>query len=147
MPIGGVGDTSAATAASPMQKLGDLGGEAFLKLLVAQMRYQNPMQPTDGAAMLQQTAQFTQVETLKSMVAAQKELITYQEAATAASMVGMEVTAVDQDGAEFTVEVDHLRYTAEGPVLCAGEREFPLDSVREFRLPGAAGGTSPSEQD
>ncbi len=36
----------------------------FLKLLVAQIRYQNPLNPADGIEFLTQLAQFTELEQL-----------------------------------------------------------------------------------
>lgn len=36
--------------------------ETFLKLLVAQIKNQNPLNPTDGAAFLTQLAQFSELE-------------------------------------------------------------------------------------
>lgn len=147
MPIGGIDSTGGAqnTAQSANQSLGALDSEAFLKLLVAQMRYQNPMAPTDGAAMLQQTAQFTQVETLKQLAAAQKELLSYHQASVASGLVGKEVTAVKDDGTEVTAVVDAMRFTSNGPVLRMGELEIPLDSTREIRLPGASGAAPSSD--
>lgn len=145
MSIGGIsgGDPVAGASGAPSvsQSLGGLDSEAFLKLLVAQMRYQNPMEPTDGAAMLQQTAQFTQVETLKQLAIAQKELVSYHQASMASSMVGKEVTAVKDDGTEFTAVVDAIRFTSSGPMLRMGELEIPLDAAREVRT-GAGGATS-----
>lgn len=144
MPIGEVGGASGTTPAqaSVAQSLGQMDSEAFLKLLVAQMRYQNPMAPTDGAAMLQQTAQFTQVETLKELAAAQKELVSYHQASVASSLVGKEVTAVTDDGTEVTGVVEAVRFASAGPVLRIGELELPLDSAREIRMAGAGGATS-----
>jgi flagellar basal-body rod modification protein FlgD len=49
--------TSAATA--PTQALGQ---DAFLKLLMAQLQNQDPLQPTDGTQFVTQLAQFTSVE-------------------------------------------------------------------------------------
>lgn len=36
--------------------------DVFLRLLVAQLRYQNPLQPADGMQFVTQLAQFTQLE-------------------------------------------------------------------------------------
>lgn len=41
--------------------------EMFLKLLVAQLRYQDPLQPVDGIQFVTQLAQFTEVEQLMGM--------------------------------------------------------------------------------
>lgn len=151
MPISGIGTTAGTAAAvanaATANGLGKLGGDAFLQLLVAQLKYQNPMQPTDGAAMLQQTAQFTQVETLKKLADAQAQLLGYHQAAVASSMVGQQVIAVDADGIEFTGIVDRVRFTADGPFLCMGDREFSLESAREIRPAGTPAVPSPSVTD
>jgi flagellar basal-body rod modification protein FlgD len=41
--------------------------ETFLKLLVAQIKNQNPLNPTDGAAFLTQLAQFSELEQMMGM--------------------------------------------------------------------------------
>ena len=41
--------------------------EMFLKLLVAEMQYQDPMQPTDNSQYVQQLASFTQIEAIQSL--------------------------------------------------------------------------------
>lgn len=112
--------------------LGSLGGEAFLNLLVAQLRYQNPMAPSDPSAMLQQTAAFTQVETMQRLAAAQQQLLGLQRATVAADMVGKEVTAQAADGAQITGVVDGVRFTGTGPVLLLGDREVPVEQVTGF---------------
>jgi len=124
---------AAPTAAAPSAGgLGNLGGEAFLNLLVAQLRYQNPMSPSDPSAMLQQTAAFTQVETMQRLAATQQQLLGLQRATVAADMVGKEVTAQAADGATITGLVDGVRFTGTGPVLLLGDREVPVEQVTGF---------------
>lgn len=50
------------TAGAPLS--GALQPEAFLRLLVTQLRYQNPLNPMDEREFLAQLAQLTQVERL-----------------------------------------------------------------------------------
>lgn len=40
----------------------DVSKDAFLKLLVAQLQHQNPLEPQDGAEFIAQLAGFTQLE-------------------------------------------------------------------------------------
>jgi flagellar basal-body rod modification protein FlgD len=40
----------------------DMGKEAFLQLLVAQIRNQNPLNPADGTQFIAQLAQFSELE-------------------------------------------------------------------------------------
>ena len=56
-------DTAFTTTTQQKQKQ-NLGKEAFLQLLVAQVKNQNPLNPTDGVQFLSQLAQFSQLEQL-----------------------------------------------------------------------------------
>lgn len=134
-----IGSVTAATSptAGASSALGQLGSDAFLKLLVAQLRYQNPMAPTDASAMMQQTAQFTQVETLQQMAKSQQLLLGLQQVTIAADLVGKEVTAKAMDGQEVSGTVDAVRFTDAGTVLRVGERDVLLDQALEIRAPAA----------
>jgi flagellar basal-body rod modification protein FlgD len=57
--------------------------ETFLKLLVAQIRNQDPLNPTDGTEFLTQLAQFSQLEQLMN-IRSDIEALTTQLAATTA---------------------------------------------------------------
>ena len=126
------GATAAASSTNQSMSeaaLGALGGDTFLKLLVAQLRYQNPLEPTDGTAMLQQTAQFTTVETLQAISESQQRLMGLYEVGLAMSTVGHEVSAIDANGIVLTGTVDGLRFTSEGPMLQIDGLEVPLENV------------------
>lgn len=64
----GAGGASAPTepASQPPRKQGDslVKKDDFLKLLVAQIKNQNPLNPADGIEFLTQLAQFSQLEQL-----------------------------------------------------------------------------------
>lgn len=123
------------TAGAPSQDgmLAGLGSEGFLDLLVAQLRYQNPMAPSDPTAMLQQTSQLAQVETLNAVAASQRALLAMQEATLASGLVGDGVTYRGADGEDHSGVVDAVRFDATGPVLVVGDDEVPLAATTELR--------------
>ena len=58
--------------------------EAFLQLLVAQMKYQDPLEPTSNTEYISQYAQFSQVEQMQNMSSS-------MDLQRASSLVGKEV--------------------------------------------------------
>src|SRR4028119_2238475 len=63
-----VNQTAAANRPSSTDRVGsqELGKDAFLKLMLAQLANQDPTQPQDSQAFVAQLAQFSSVEQLES---------------------------------------------------------------------------------
>ena len=61
--------SSSEKASSPVVATtpGALDKDTFLKLLVEQMRYQDPLAPTDNAQMIAQLAQFSSLEQMNNL--------------------------------------------------------------------------------
>ena len=135
-PIGATGATNPAvqttSTSSPSQTMGK---DDFLKLLVAQMRFQNPMSPTDPTQFMAQTAQFTMVEKLENMEKASTSLLNAQQATEATGMLGQQVVATGPDGNDVTGIVTGMRITSTGPQLKVGALEIGLDAVKEVDRP------------
>ncbi len=135
-------DTISATGTAPQAtrntSLGSLDADMFLQLMVAQLRYQNPMEPTDTSAMMQQTAQFTMVETLKAMADTQQQLMNMSQLSTALSMVGKQVEAIGFDGLRTDGLVTGIRFSVDGAVLeMDGGGDVPLVNVMSVNTPPA----------
>jgi len=79
----------------------------FLQLLVAQMKYQDPMEPTENTEWVSQYAQFSQVEELQNMAAS-------MELSRASTLVGQTVImeVADSKGGSTQVQgtVDYVTY-------------------------------------
>ena len=120
-----VGATSplATAAASQVDK------DMFMNLMVTQLRNQDPMNPTDSADFLAQTAQFTSLEKLQEVAAASAQALSAQMAFGASSLVGRTVTYEDADGVEVTGSVTSVRFTPDGPLLGVGADQITLDRL------------------
>jgi flagellar basal-body rod modification protein FlgD len=127
----GTGATQASTQASAQASAGNaMTGDAFLKLLVAQLKYQDPSKPVDSAAFMAQTAQMQMVETLHELVDQNAAVIAGQNSLNALSLVGQRVTyPVGSTTASGTV--DSVKLTAAGPKLIVNHAEVPLSTVTE----------------
>ncbi len=108
-PVNGAGPVGFTSASSAVDRPDQMGKEVFLKLLVAQMRFQDPSKPVDSSQMMAQTATFSQVEKLEQLATQNAALLVLQEASTAGALVGRSVTYTDTDGAEVTGKVTAVR--------------------------------------
>ena len=84
--------TKQPDANAPKAPDNQLGQDTFLKLLVAQLKYQDPLSPTDSSQFLTQTAQFTELETLQKISKQQDDIAKSSQMLAAATMVGRSVT-------------------------------------------------------
>jgi flagellar basal-body rod modification protein FlgD len=104
--------------------------DMFMKLLVAQLKYQDPNSPTDSNAYMQQMATFSQVEKLGQLVDAQKTAQSWQERLSAESMVGRQVTGIGLDqtshtgvvvGVSFSTDNSPQLTLADGTTIAIGD--------------------------
>ena len=113
MTTPGVTETGGATYTKPASGTVDrpdqMGKDVFMKLLVAQMRYQDPGNPVDSSQMMSQTAVFSQVEKLEQLVNQNASMLVLQESATAGALVGRTATYTDTTGAAKTGVVSSVR--------------------------------------
>jgi flagellar basal-body rod modification protein FlgD len=98
-----------APATQQVDRGDQMGKDTFLKLLVAQMRYQDPSNPVDSSQMIAQTATFTQVEKLEQIATTSATALILQEHAAAGAMVGRQVTYTDTTGTAVSGLVSSVR--------------------------------------
>lgn len=69
MAVNGIDTTTATdvTKKTEDKKNNTLDKDAFLQLLVTQMQYQDPLEPTDNSEWMSQMAQFSQMEALNNL--------------------------------------------------------------------------------
>jgi flagellar basal-body rod modification protein FlgD len=127
------------------KKNGDqFGTDTFLQLLVAQLRYQDPMSPSSGTEFLTQTATFTMVEKLASLDKELQAVSGTQSILAASGMIGRQVSyrAGDRDAHGV---VSSVRFGADGPVLRVGGADVPLADVLQVEpAPSGSPGTPTS---
>lgn len=129
----GTNATDTSTSTATRKTGGDLDKEAFLKLLVAQLKYQDPSSPLQNTEFMTQTAQFTMVEKLTEIADTQQYLLTAQTLYGASSLVGKTVSYLDDEGATRSGVVTSATIFGSSPTLKVGNTDVPLSSVMEVQ--------------
>ncbi len=141
---------------SQRQTANKFDGETFLKLLVAQLKYQDPSKPTDTSDMMAQTAQLSMVERVNQMaesaeamvkateaLAATEEtmaksyatLVAEQRMSSAVGLVGRTVTFGDPANPDASGEgiVESVKFDAAGPILRVNGKDVPYAQVTSIK--------------
>lgn len=130
IPISAVGDPDWGRTPTTARPGDQLGKDAFLQLLVAQLKYQNPMSPSDPNQFMAQTAQFTMVEKLEQLADESAQQRAYTASLTATSLLGRTVSWTGSDGAEQTGVVTGSTFGTAGATLHIGDHRVGLDQIR-----------------
>ena len=130
-PITGDYGMFVASNASASSASSSLAGDSdmFLQLMVAQMKYQDPMNPADTSTMLTQNATFTQVQAIQEMQSEMGMVLSSQLAFGAAAMIGKDVSWVDATGALKTGTATGAAFASSGPVVLVGDEQVPVSSI------------------
>jgi len=132
---GAANPTSSSTGSATGKT--ELGSDDFMKLLVAQLKYQDPSSPSDPSQFMAQTAQFTQVEKLTDIDTQLQTLVTSQLSQTASGLVGRTVTYTGADGTPATGVVTSAKLAGSNSTVHVGNTDVPLSSVTEVQQPSS----------
>lgn len=157
-----------AEAAKINRKYGmALDADDFMKLLVAQMRFQDPSKPADTTAMMQQTSSMAMLErvnelstnaeamskAVKDLTSSNDQLMAYyagqrveQRMSTAVGMIGANISYADPADASKTLAglVESVRFGESGPILVVNGKDVPLGSVTGVTSPATTPSTPPA---
>jgi flagellar basal-body rod modification protein FlgD len=107
-----------ATTAEPVNPNGELGKNDFLKLMVAQLQAQNPLEPSNGTEYISELAQFSQLEQTTNIAQTSSQSDAAQKVAQAVALIGHTVSYVNPStGATSQGAVQNVEITATGASL------------------------------
>lgn len=133
-PISNVTTAGGSPAASPAITSKVSGGlldrEAFLKLLVTQLRYQDPSKPLDSAEMISQSAQLSVVDKLQEIADLIESTGPSNRFAVGGALIGKQITFTGPDGSPQTATATSISFDGPTMVVRAGNFDVPVDAIR-----------------
>lgn len=88
------GTTTASTSVAKEESTNALGQDAFLKILVTQMKHQDPMEPLKDTEFIGQMAQFTSLEQLTNLNKTMTQFVSNQGSSSLADYAHLIGTSV-----------------------------------------------------
>jgi len=133
--------TDATTAAGKKPKdIKDLDINQFLKLMIAELTNQDPLNPMDNTQLVQQIGSIREIAATDQLTGTLNSLQTGQSLNTASSLLGKRVTALTTDSQNITgvvdrisVEVDENDNDKRTYRVHIGEQSVDLRNVREVK--------------
>ncbi len=133
--------TSASTAANSVKGKGlnDIDLTDFLKLMLTELQNQDPLNPTDNAALLQQVGELRGISSNDQLVSTLKGFSNTQELTTASSLIGKTVKGLDNAAKEVTgavtsvsVKIDEKDRNKREVQVHVGDQIVDIKNVREI---------------
>lgn len=107
----------------------------FLKLFMTSLQYQDPLNPMQNSEMMQQLSQLGMMEQVTNMTAAVDKLAKGNletQAADAARLVGLTVTAEGEDGSPIKGKVEKITFSDGLTLLSVAGKTIEIGSIEQI---------------
>ena len=131
MKVNSVSSNSTESSITAREASSTLDKDAFLRLLVEQLKNQDPMNPQDSSEFIAQMSQFSILEQITNLNDAVSDLQQSQEMMEATGLLGQQVS-VDTDDGTVSGEVEKVTIDENGIKLCVNGTSYDLENVTEI---------------
>jgi flagellar basal-body rod modification protein FlgD len=130
-PIGSTNSSSSSTAGTN-DALRGLDMDQFLKLMIAELQNQDPLNPMDNSQILEQIGQLRSIGATSQLSDTLGAVLMGQNVTTASSLIDRNVKALTDDGEVIEGKVDRVSIVDKAVKLHMGESTVALSNVSEI---------------
>lgn len=137
-PVGAAGVD--ANGKKKPQDLKDLDVDHFLQLMIAELTNQDPLNPMDNTQLVQQIGHLRQITATDKLTTSLETVSTGQSLATASSLIGKNIVALDTGGSNIEGTVDRISISVDEDdsskrtyKVHIGDKSVELKNVREVK--------------
>lgn len=132
--------TASSTTGISQNKFAEMSSEEFVNVLITELQNQDPLNPQDTGALLEQISSLRNIESQTTLAEQLESLVTQNQVASAGNLIGKLVEGLDTLNTNTTGLVTSVRVTDEGVFLeLDNGRSMKMDQVTGIaELPEAA---------
>lgn len=136
-------DALTTNPAQATNGFGDLSSEQFMKIMFTELANQDPLEPNDSQAMLDQLSSIRSIESDMQLSERLNQMVDRSDFSAASNMIGSVISGITIDAKQTIDTVFSVSQTDSGPILnlLGGER-VRLADVIEVAGPRPAEGAS-----
>jgi flagellar basal-body rod modification protein FlgD len=117
--------------------LNDVDVDQFMKLLIAELQNQDPLNPLDNSQMVEQIGQIREISATDQLSDTLNAVLLGQNVSTASSLIGKEISALTDDVENITGVVDRVSVTVNEDDsrtlrVHVGDNAVQLNNIREI---------------
>jgi flagellar basal-body rod modification protein FlgD len=131
--------TSSTTSDQRGGGLQDLDLDQFLKLIITELQNQDPLSPTDNAALMEQVGQLRALSANDKLTSTLNSFSITQELTTASSLIGRKIDGIDDGGSSIegvvssvSVKIDEKDRNNRQVKVHVGDKTVDIKNVREI---------------
>lgn len=117
----------------------DLDQDQFLQLIITELQNQDPLAPTDNAALLEQMSNLRSISANDSLMSTLNSFGVTQELTTASNLIGKTINAVDTAGgtvkgkvSSVSVKTDEKDRNKRDIRVHVGDKTVDIKNIREI---------------
>ncbi len=132
-----IGSDSATNTAAVNAAFASLGPNDFLKMMLAQLQNQDPLDPTNSNDMLQELSTLTQVSSSQNLQTTLSSMQLGQNLSDAGVLIGATVAGLSDDAQQIVGTVGSVTVTGGTPKLNIGSATMSLSNIESVYPPGS----------
>ena len=124
--------TAVGVSQSTRDRMQELDVEQFLKLMIAELQNQDPLNPMDNAQMIQQIGEIRSIASTDKLSTTLSGVQLGQALASASSLLGKNITGISEKNTQVDGKVERVTVVDGVPKLHVGGSTVDLQNVREI---------------
>jgi flagellar basal-body rod modification protein FlgD len=131
-PVSGTSGSNGSSQSKVRDRMEEVNVEQFLKLLIAELQNQDPLNPMDNAQMIQQIGEIRSIAASDKLSTTLEGVQLGQALASASSLIGKTITGLSDENTSVNGMVDRVTVVDGVPKLHIGADKVDLKNLREI---------------